>query len=268
MVQLLEPLVPDPGALLARTNPIAKIGAAAAFMVAAFVTIDLLTPSVLLGFELALLPATGLRPQVLLSRLWPLATAAVGVGVLNALLAGEPSGELIFRLGPLVLTTGSLLTGVALAVRLLAIALAGVLAFVATDPTDFADGLIQQLRISPRIAIGSLAGLRTLPILAEEWQTMGLAQRARGMEAGRSPIAAVRLVASRLMTLLVRAIRRGIRMATAMEARGFGAGDCRTVARPQRMRGRDWGLLAGALLASGAATATSAALGSWRFLLS
>jgi energy-coupling factor transport system permease protein len=267
-VQLLEPLVPDPGALLARTNPIAKIGAAAAFMVAAFVTIDLLTPTILLALETAVLPATGLRARALLGRLWPLGVAALGVGVLNALLAGDPTGELIFRFGPLVLTTGSLLTGVALAVRLLVIALAGVLAFVATDPTDFADGLTQQLHVSPRIAIGSLAGLRALPILAEEWQTIGLAQRARGVEAGRSPIAAVRQVASRLLTLLVRAIRRGIRMATAMEARGFGASDCRTVARPQRMRGRDWGLLAAALLASAAATTVSVALGSWRFVFS
>ena len=51
--------------------------------------------------------------------------------------------------------------------------------------------------------------------------------------AGRSPIAAVRLLAGRLMALLVGAIRRGARMALAMETRGFGAMPCRSVARPQ-----------------------------------
>ena len=38
------------------------------------------------------------------------------------------------------------------------------------------------------------------------------------------------------------------RLARAMEARGFGAAACRTIARPQRMRPADWWLLAGALL--------------------
>ena len=56
-----------------------------------------------------------------------------------------------------------------------------------SDPTEVADALIQQARVSPRFAIGVLAALRLVPVLARDWRTIGLARRARGVEAGRSP---------------------------------------------------------------------------------
>ena len=84
----------------------------------------------------------------------------------------------------------TLANGAGLALRLLAIVLAGVLATATSEPIEIADSLIQQLRVSPRFAIGVLAALRLLPLLAQEWQTLGLARRARGVEAG--PIAARR----------------------------------------------------------------------------
>lgn len=266
-MQLLEALSADPTAFLARANPLAKIGAGLVVMLAAFLTTDPLTPTLLLGAELAILPATGIRAAAFARRLWPLLVAAVGVGIFNALLAGDPRGEPIFSVGPLVATTASVATGIALAIRLLAIVGAGVLAFVATEPTDLADALLQQLRLSPRLAVAALAALRALPILADEWQTIGLARRARGVDPGRSPSAALSLFAGRLLTLLVRAIRRATQMAAAMDARGLGARECRGVARPQRMAGGDWLLLGGATLAAVAASVASVAAGSWRFLL-
>ncbi len=75
------------------------------------------------------------------------------------------------------------------------------------------------------------------------------------------------LFAGQLMSLLVAAIRRGSRMAQAMEARGFGARPCRTVARAQRMRPGDWGLILGAFVLAGGAIAISVALGTWRPLI-
>ena len=104
--------------------------------------------------------------------------------------------------------------------RLIAIFLAGMLATATSDPTEVADALIQQARVSPRFAIGVLAALRLVPVLAREWQTIGLARRARGVEAGRSPVAAVRLLAGRLMALLVGRDPSGI-------AHGGGAGRAR-----------------------------------------
>ncbi len=156
------------------------------------------------------------------------------------------------------------MNGLGLAARLLAIVLAGLLATATTEPTDLADSLVQQLNVSPRFAVGALAALRLLPMLAQEWQTIAMARRARGVDAGRSPIAAIRLFAGQLMSLLVGAIRRGSRMALAMEARGFGAMPCRSVARVQRMRPADWGWLLGAAVLAASAIGVSVALGTWR----
>jgi energy-coupling factor transport system permease protein len=267
-MQLLTPLLPDPAAPLARANPLAKIGTAALLMLACFLSTDAVTPTLVLLVELSAIPFSGLSGAALLRRGWPLLFAALGVGLANALLPAEASGTLLFGFGPVQLSTGSLAVGGALAVRLLGIALAGVLALATIEPTDLADSLGQQLHLSPRFAIGALAAVRLLPLLADEWQTLSLARRARGVEAGRSPVAAARLFAGKMLSLLVAAIRRGTRLALAMEARGFGARSCRTWARPQHMRASDWALLGGALLAAAGATLVSLALGEWRFFLS
>jgi energy-coupling factor transport system permease protein len=142
----------------------------------------------------------------------------------------------------------------------------GVLAFAAIDPTDLADALVQHLRAPARFAYGALAAVRMLPLLAAEWQTIGLARRARGIDAGRNPAAAVRLFGGRVFALLVGAIRRATRLAVAMDARGFDTDRPRTFARRSRFGRADAALLgAGVLLATGA-TVVSMALGTWTFL--
>ena len=229
----MVPLRPDQRALLARANPTAKLGAAAILMAGLFLSSGPLAPALVLGALLATVPFTGLRPRDLLSRTWPLPLAALSVGLLNVLLA--PAGQD----GP------DVVGGLSLGLRLLGIALSGVLAFASTDPTDLADSLQQQARLAPRLAIGVLAAVRMLPILAAEWQILGLARRARGVSSGGSPVAAARFAGGMLLTLLVGSMRRATRLATAMDARGFGAAPCRTIARPQRMRPADWGLLSG-----------------------
>jgi len=265
-MQILPPLAADPSSRLARANPVAKLGAAAILMLACFLAVDLLTPLLVLGAELAAISISGLRARDLLRRSWPLLVGALGIGLANALLPAEAGGTPLLIIGPLLLTTGSLLTGLALAVRLLGIAFAGALALATTEPTDLADALGQQLRFSPRFAVGALAAVRLLPLLADEWQTISLARRARGVEAGRSPLAAAQLFGGKLLTLLVGAVRRATRLAMAMEARGFGSRDCRSWAREQRMRGADWMLLAATVLIAVVATTASVAAGSWRFL--
>jgi energy-coupling factor transport system permease protein len=69
------------------------------------------------------------------------------------------------------------------------------------------------------------------------------------------------------MALLVGAIRRGTRMALAMEARGFGALPCRTSARIHRVRASDWAWIVGAAALSATAIGVSVAVGTWRPLL-
>jgi energy-coupling factor transport system permease protein len=266
-MRLLTPLVPDAGAPLARANPLAKLLAALVLLVVLFASLDALTAAIILAALVALLPVSGLSAGALLGRAWIVGLLAVAIAAFNVLFAAEQLGPTLIAAGPVRIGAETLANGVGLALRLLAIALAGILATATSDPTDTADALIQQAHVSPRFAIGVLAALRLLPMLARDGQVIAMARRARGIDAGGSPLAALRLLGSRLMGLLVAAIRRASRMALAMEARGFGATPCRTVARPQRMRVADWAwVLAAAALGAGAVSISLIA-GTWRPLL-
>ena len=266
-MRLLTPIILDPVAPLARANPVSKLAAALVLLVALFASLDGVTAGVVLLGLVALLPASGLSVRTLLGRAWLVGVTAISIGAFNVLFAAVQLGPTVVDVGPLRIGAETLANGGGLVLRLLAIALAGLLATATSDPIDVADALVQQLRVSPRFAIGVLASLRLLPLLAQEWQTLGMARRARGVEAGRSPVAAVRLFAGRLLSLLVGVIRRGSRLALAMEARGFGALPCRSVARPQRMRASDWAWIGGALALAALAVGVSLALGTWRPLV-
>lgn len=264
-MRLAAPLTTNATAPLARTNPLARIGAAALLMGALFAALDAMTAAIILAVVAVSVPFVGIGVGSLLRRAWPLLGAAVLIGLLNALF-GVARGPVVVAIGPVQLHGETLVSGASLGVRILAIALAGIVALASADPTEVADALVQELHVAPRFALGALAALRLVPILAEEWQLLGLARRARGVTAG-SPLGWVRLQVGRLLSMLVVAIRRAVRLALAMDARGLGSRGCRTAARPQRMRRRDWALLAAAALAAAAATGISLALGTYRFLL-
>jgi energy-coupling factor transport system permease protein len=251
-MMLLTPLRPDPRAVLAAANPLAKLGAAAIVMVVLFLSVDPVTPLLLLCGIAVAVWLSGIPPRALLARCAPLFVAAVGASVVNGVFG---SG------GP------SLVAAIATGLRLIAIALAGVVAFVTIDPTDLADALVQHLRASPRFAVGALAAFRLLPIFASEWETIGLARRARGIDDGGGFVHRAASFRERSFTLLVAAIRRGVRLALAMDARGFATLNCRTIARPQPFTGRDRVLLLAALAVAVATIALGSALESWRGLL-
>ncbi|MFG2067791.1 energy-coupling factor transporter transmembrane component T family protein [Micromonospora tulbaghiae] len=262
----LEP-VAAPGAPLARRNPVAKLAAALVFTLILVATLDPVAPAVAIAVELAVLPLFGVRYRVLARRAWPLLAGAVGILVTLVLFAADRSGPVLVEAGPVLVTQGVLMTALGLVLRMFAVALPGIVVFATTDPTDLADALIQNAKAPARFAIGALAAFRMVPLLEQEWRMISMARRARGVDAGRNPVAKLRLFASTAFTLLVGAIRRGTRLAVAMDARGFDAGTPRSVARRQRFTGADALLVAGAALLAAGALATSIALGTFRPLI-
>jgi energy-coupling factor transport system permease protein len=248
----LGPTAPVP---LSAINPVAQLGALAVVLPLLLVSGDLVTPLVVLAAELCLLPAAGLAaPRALLARTWPLLLGAAGVAWVNVLFGDPAEGS-------------GWPSALALAVRVLALALPGVLLLASTDPVRMADALTVHWRVSTRFAYGALAALRLVPLLAAEWETIRLARRARGIEPGRDPVAHARLAAGTAFALLVAAVRRGTRLATAMDARGFDSGVARTNARGSQLHRRDAGYLAGAALVCLAAVALSVGTGSWQPVL-
>jgi energy-coupling factor transport system permease protein len=262
-MRLLEPLA-EPGAVLARRNPAAKLAASALLTFILLASVDPVTPAVAIILELALVPLFGIRYPRLIRRGWPLVASAVAVFACTVVFTAHGGGATLLRAGPLVVTAGALSAALGLAVRILAVALPGLVVFATTDPTDLADSLIQQVRVPPRFAIGALVAFRLVPLLADEWEMLTLARRARGVDAGHDPVARVRLFAQTTFALLVGAIRRGTRLATAMDARGFDAVTSRSIARPQRFTAADAAMVVGALLLAAIAIGTSVAAGTFR----
>ncbi len=241
-------LGPVPDARLGRINPVAQLTAMVVVTLVLLTSLDVVTPAVVVAAELCLLPAAGMTsPRTIWLRTWPLLLGAVSVGAVNGLLAEEASP----------------LAGAALALRVVGLALPGVLLVASTDPVRLADALTLHWRVSTRFAYGALAALRLVPLLATEWQTIRLARRARGVEAGRNPVAHLRLFGGTAFALLVGAIRRGSRLAAAMDARGFDSGIRRTNARGSRLRLRDAVFVGGALAVCLGALALSIGTGSW-----
>jgi len=233
---------------LSRINPVALLTAMAAVTVVLVTSLDVVTPAVVVAAELCLLPAAGLSaPGVLLRRTWPLLIGAGGVAVVNVLLSEQ----------------ASVVTGIGLALRVVGLALPGVLLVATTDPVRMADALTIHWRVSTRFAYGALAALRLAPLLVTEFEAIRLARRTRGVEAGGNPVAAVRLLAGAGFTLLGGAVRRGSRLATAMDARGFDAGIPRSNARGAALHGRDAGFGAATVAVCAAAVALSVGTGVW-----
>ena len=262
---LSAPTGVDTGAPLARANPSAKLAVALVLSLALVLTTDAVTAGVALGLVLLALPWCGLGPRALWRRGWVLVVAAVPAGVFTALL-GVDSGAVLVGSGPVDVTAGSATAGLALVLRLLAIGLPGVVLLSTTDPTDLADSLAQDLHLPHRFVLSALAAMRLFGVLAQEWTTLGQARRARGF-GEQGPLGRLRGAGGQLFALLVLAVRRATVLATAMEARGFGASTHRTWARPSRVRPADVAVVLGGVATAVAATAAGVAAGTWQLVL-
>jgi energy-coupling factor transport system permease protein len=241
-------LGPSVGSRLGRINPVAQLTAIAVVTLVLLTSLDVVTPPVVVAAELCLLPAAGLTaPWDLWRRTWPLLFGAASVGLVNVLLSAHAGA----------------VTGIGLALRVVGLALPGVLLVATTDPVRLADALTLHWRVSTRFAFGALAALRLVPLLVAEFDSVRLARRARGVEAGRNPVARARLLGGTVFTLLVGAVRRGSRLATAMDARGFDSGIPRTNARGSDLHRRDAAFVAGTVVVCAAAVTVSVLTGAW-----
>ncbi len=245
-----------------RVNPVAKLASALLLAAALMLTIDWVSASVALVLECGLFFLAGLGWRRFWLRTLPVWVAAPFAG-LTILLYGQASGDTYFRWVFMNVTDGSIALGIATALRILAIGLPAVVLFVTVDPTDLADGLAQVLRLPSRFVLGGLAALRLISLFLDDWRYLELARRARGVaDRGR-----LRRFGGQAFALLVLSIRRGSKLATAMEARGFGAPTPRSWARESRFGGREWGLVALGLVVATVALAITILTGHWNFIV-
>lgn len=251
-----------------QVNPVAKLGAALLLAACLVLTIDWVSAATALGLEalvavvLAVAGRLGIPWRVFWLRTLPVWLAAP-LAALTIALYGQASGAVYWEWFAIRVTDGSLELALATALRVLAIGLPAVVLFITVDATDLADGLAQVWRLPVRFVLGALAAFRLVGLFFDDWRYLSLARRARGVgDSGR-----VRRATGQVFALFVLAIRRGSRLATAMEARGFGGTAERTWARESLFGWREWGVVIAGLMVGMIAIGTAIATGHWNFIV-
>ena len=130
-------------------------------------------------------------PRTFARSLAPLWIAAIGIGVSNMLFGGferRSRGRRVGAPGPDPdHRRGGGEAGIALMLRILAIASVGAVFTLTTDPTRLADSLVQQARVTPRFAYGALAAYQAIPRFGEDLTTLRQARRVRGLRGSWHP---------------------------------------------------------------------------------
>jgi energy-coupling factor transport system permease protein len=196
--------------VLHRLNPLTKL--AGCFVAAAVVSTasEPVTPALVAVFALTATRVLGRVP-------WS--------AVLRPLMFGAVAGFGLFWTYTLFYAGSgpAWVYGAAMAARLLAILSASALFVLTTDPARLVRSLIHQAHLSPRIAYSVFVAYRFVPLLEVEFETIRAAHQMRGGAGGYGPVDNVREVIGYAIPLLASAVRKGERVAMAMESRGFGA---------------------------------------------
>ena len=243
-----------PGArgLLARTNPVARVLALLVATTPLLITIDPVSAGVAVILELALMPLSGVSARSFFLKATPLLLAAP-LGALSMLLYASPGGTVYWQFGPAAISDHSIWLAIGIGIRMCAIVIPAIALLDRIDPTDMGDGLAQILHLPARPVLASLAGARMMSLMAADWKALERARRARGVgDASR-----IRSFLRGSFSLLVFALRRSGKLATTMEARGFGAAGKRTWARVSRLRAADAVLMVVAIALPAIALAAS-----------
>lgn len=241
-----------PRGLLARTNPVARVLALLVATTPLLITIDPVSAGVALALELALMPLSGVSARSFFMKATPLLVAAP-LGALSMLLYASPGGTVYWQFGPAAISDHSMWLALGIGLRMCAIVMPAIALLDRIDPTDMGDGLAQILRLPARPVLAALAGARMTSLMAADWKALERARRARGVgDASR-----IRSFLRGAFSLLVFALRRSGKLATTMEARGFGAEGARTWARVSRLRAADAVLMVVAVILPAIALAAS-----------
>lgn len=238
--------------LLAHTNPVARVLALLVATTPLLITIDPVSAGVALALELALMPLSGVSARSFFMKATPLLLAAP-LGALSMLLYASPGGTVYWQFGPAAISDHSMWLALGIGLRMCAIVMPAIALLDRIDPTDMGDGLAQILRLPARPVLAALAGARMTSLMAADWKALERARRARGVgDASR-----IRSFLRGSFSLLVFALRRSGKLATTMEARGFGAAGKRTWARVSRLRAADAVLMVVAIALPAIALAAS-----------
>jgi energy-coupling factor transporter transmembrane protein EcfT len=180
-------------------------------------------------------------------------TAVAALMSLTSFLYARPEGSVYAHWGLVTISDGSFVVALAAFTRILAIAIPAALIATQIEPHEFIATTVVRRVVPQRAALASLIALRLVPVIISDLAETRVARRAAGLSTR---------FASLVVTTLVIAIRRAIRMSEIAEVRGFSQPD-RVWTAYRRFTSRDWGLLIAVTSSGVAALAITALTGEW-----
>ena len=152
----------------------------------------------------------------------------------------QEGDQVILQWGFLTMTAEGFQRGASLGLRVLSFTTLSIMFTLTTKPTDFLLSLMQQCKLSPKLAYGIMAGYRFLPLIKEEFQTLQNAHRVRGVARARNISEKLQQLKRYVIPLLAGAIRKAERTALAMESKGFTGAKNRIFYREITVSWLDW----------------------------
>lgn len=219
-------------------------------------TVDYLTP-VLIGIAVVTALLTVMpRPRIPWLQLGMIVLVAVAMS-LTSFLYARPSGVVHAEWGLVTISDGSFDVALAAFARIIAIAVPAVLIIRFVEPHELVATTVVRRVIPQRAALAALIALRLAPVIVADLAETRIARRAAGLSTR---------FGSLVVTTLVIAIRRAIRMSEIAEVRGFSQPD-RVWTSYRSFSSRDWALIAAVVFAGAGSLIITAATGEWNSAL-
>lgn len=190
----------------------------------------------------------------------PFAFGAFGYLWTTIVFAAETGGTVIWSAFGFDVTDEQWALALSLSFRVLAFSSLSLLFALTTDPVRFVMSLMQQLKLSPKLAYGVLVGYQFLPVLKDEFFQIQQAHRLRGAAVEKywwQRLLGVRRI---IIPMLAGAVRKAERAAFAMEARGFTGEPRKEYYQPISLTWKDFGLAIVILTLAVASSVAGAAL--------
>lgn len=178
----------------------------------------------------------------------PFVIGAFGYLWTTIVFSAETGGIVIWSLFGFDVTDEQLALALSLSFRVLAFSSLSLLFALTTDPVKFVMSLMQQLKLSPKLAYGVLVGYQFLPVLKDEFFQIQQAHRLRGAAVEKFWWQRALGIRRVIIPMLAGAVRKAERSAFAMEARGFTGEARKEFFKPVSIKPKDFALAAAIVL--------------------
>lgn len=150
----------------------------------------------------------------------PFLLTALGTLWTTLVFGKQTNGDVMFKLFGNDVTDENVRLAATLSLRVLAFTALSLLFTLTTDPKRFVYSLMQQGKLSPKIAYSVFVGFRFFPILKNELMQLYETHALRGVRL-ETRLDHIRHAPKLIIPLLAGSIRQAERIAFSMEARGF-----------------------------------------------